>query len=207
MFKTFEVEIVRHLSGADLTWPTRGGANADSGLGGNRDYVDLRRVSWTQVKRALPFELALMNSLRGSRDAAEDYEDDQRNEDINEILLGLDVGVASAVMALSASRCVPFSSCSGGAFSRRTHFEEHPLVAFYARLPWLPLLLTVAESAEIGMTNGPSGAVVAFADDVYKFTRFASTLYDRRHKINNLKAPRQQHLDNRREQFSLFLTS
>jgi hypothetical protein len=47
-------------------------------------------------------------------------------------LFGLDIGVASTVIALSAARCVPFSSCNGGAYGG-SHHEFHLVVAFYAR--------------------------------------------------------------------------
>ncbi len=49
----------------------------------------------------------------------------------DEGLFGLDIGVASAVIALSAARCIPCSSCNGGAYGG-SHQERHPVIAFYA---------------------------------------------------------------------------
>ena len=47
-------------------------------------------------------------------------------------LRGLDIGVASAVAALSAARCIPFTSCNAGTFGG-SHAETYPLVGSFAR--------------------------------------------------------------------------
>jgi hypothetical protein len=184
MFKTFAVKLVRSVDPSSLEWPQPGQAISEYGLGQNREYVDLRRFTWGAVERILRYERSLMDRLKPADRSLEELEEEL--EETNDRLFGLDVGVASAVVALSASRCVPFTSCNAGAFSDGGHFEVYPLVAFYAKPPWVPILLATADRARIGLTNN-GGAVVAFVDDIYKLAQFAKGLYQRRGEINRLR--------------------
>jgi hypothetical protein len=90
-------------------------------------------------------------------------------------LFGLDLGVPSTVMCLSAAQCVPFSSCNAGAFGER-HHEAYTLVAFFARPQMVDIFLACAVDAQIGLENDDSGYVVAYADDIRKLHRFAESL-------------------------------
>ncbi len=204
MFKTFEVEVLRTVDPSSLEWPEPGKASTDYGLGGNRQYVDLRRFSWIVVKRTIKHELSLMNELKSSKCAPEDYEDEEF-EQVNESLFGLDVGVASTVMALSASRCIPFTSCNAGAFSEGGHHESYPVVAFYTKPAWVSVLVSAAQTAGIGLTND-GGAIVAFADDIYKFPQFSRVLYRQRREINGLKLTHRVQLSESAAQLRLFPT-
>ena len=77
-------------------------------------------------------------------------------DDGEEGLFGLDLGVASCVIALWAAGRIPFSSCNGGAFGDM-HHERNPLVAFFAMRAWLPVLMTMAEEANVGLINSGDG--------------------------------------------------
>jgi hypothetical protein len=94
-------------------------------------------------------------------------------------LYGLDLGVASSVVALSAAHCIPFSSCNAGTFGGY-HHEDYPLVAFYARPPALDLLLACAEKAGIGLVAENTGELVAYAADVLHMRAFANALIQSR---------------------------
>jgi hypothetical protein len=176
----FEVGIVRRLEGAKLRWPEPGEATDDSGLGCNRLYADLRRLSWTEAKRMFALEGELIARIEISKDS--DAECEAIEEELSEgdaDLLGLDLGVASTVACLSAARCVPFTCCNAGAFGGH-HQETYPVVAFFARPQMVDLLVASAVEAEIGLENNDCGCVVAYADDVRKLRRFAGSLISKR---------------------------
>lgn len=176
----FEVGIVRRLEGAKLRWPEPGEATDDNGLGCNRLYADLRRLSWTEAKRVFAVEGELIGRIESSKDS--DAECEAIEEELSEgdaDLLGLDLGVASTVACLSAARCVPFTSCNAGAFGGH-HQEAYPLVAFFARPQMVDLLLASAVEAEIGLENNDDGSVVAYADVVRQLRRFAESLINKR---------------------------
>ncbi|NWM10604.1 hypothetical protein, partial [Escherichia coli] len=100
-------------------------------------------------------------------------------------MMGLEIGVASTVAALSAAGCVPFASCNGGAFGG-PHHESHPLVVFCARREHLPLLLAAAELTGVGMESGQMGEVMVYADDIRRMPAFAATLLENRDLFDGL---------------------
>jgi hypothetical protein len=114
MFKypNFEVEIIRRKVDADrLGWPSRGEACDETGLGCNRSYMDLRRLSWTEAERVLALERDLTARVVSAHDPEEEWaaiEDEYYDSD--QSLCGLDLGVASRVVCLSAAKCIPFTS-------------------------------------------------------------------------------------------------
>lgn len=61
---------------------------------------------------------------------------------------GLDLGVASAVVALSVIGCIPFNSCKGGAFGG-DHDASAPVVGFYARPEQLQTICDVSASRDV----------------------------------------------------------
>ena len=122
----------------------------------NREYEDLRAdCSWTKAKAALEFESGLLQQPAATEDILEEYEDEQYEECL-ETLLGLDVGVTSSVIALTAGGCVAFSSFNGGVLGNQRH-ESHPLIAFCANPACVPVLLGCAEAAGTGLENVECG--------------------------------------------------
>jgi hypothetical protein len=158
---------------------------SDYGLGGNREYSDLRRCSWQSAKQMWHDETSLLRKFERSGDYSS-LEDDQESDEISEALWGLDLGVASVVVSLAAARCIPFTSCNGGAFGD-SHFESYPLVAFYAQPLWIPHLVSAAEATDVGLENGYSGSIAVFASDVRNMPRFAGSLIERRSIFAKLK--------------------
>jgi hypothetical protein len=108
----------RELSANGLAWPEPGAAVDDGGLGCNRSYVDLRRLSWSEARRVYQLETKLMARVEASEDPMEEWAviEDALYDEPDDHLYGLDLGVASSVVALSAARYVPFSSCNAGVF-------------------------------------------------------------------------------------------
>lgn len=176
--RIYPVTIQRSFAASDLRVPTaveleRG---EEDGLGGNQHYQDLRGVSWSQVAEVLHEEAALIARFEaaGDRDAeAEEFEDERLERD--DPLWGLDVGVAGAAFALSALGAIPVGSCNAGGFGGH-HVARFPYVAFFAEPAIAPLILSIAEAADLGLdvVDGGTGRLFGRTDhDLHRFARVA----------------------------------
>jgi hypothetical protein len=194
----FDVPIKREAVWG-LAWPEEERLETDSGLGGNRQYVDLRDCDWKDYAEAAACEADLISRLEGLEDddaraelieAWESYND----SDVDIFaLMGLDIGVASVVLALSASGCAPCTSCNGGAFGDG-HHESHPLVLFFSRQSLAPLLLECAEETDVGLV-GAEGGLLVYSRTIGGMQAFGAALHRRRDEIRavNLRAePRRE---------------
>lgn len=188
-YSKFDVEVARELEVTALGWPAPGEAAAGSGLGCNREYEDLRRLSWADAERVFAVESALIARIENAEDAEEEWERISEELCEEDHLFGLDLGVASSVVCLSAARCVPFTSCNGGSFGGG-HFEVYPLVAFFARPQVLDLIIGAAREADIGLHNGTGGSIVAYADDIRNMRRFAASVMSKRAQFNAVRLRR-----------------
>jgi hypothetical protein len=183
-YPKLEVELSREIRIGELGWPEPGEAISESGLGCNRAYMDLRRFSWTEAKTILAEEAQLIARLERADDIEQEWSIIDEEFDLSGVpLYGLDIGVASTVLALSAARCVPFSSCNGGVFGGK-HHEVYPVVAFYAKPETANLLLSVATEVGIGIENDGYGSLVMFTDDIRKFPTCADAMIRRRKEFN-----------------------
>jgi hypothetical protein len=116
-YRKFDVNVVRGLEFGELAWPDRGDATHDSSLGCNIEYADLRGLSWTEAKRVFALESELIGGIEQAMNVDAECESiEDRLYRSAENLHGLDLGVASTVVCLSAAKCIPFASCNGGAF-------------------------------------------------------------------------------------------
>jgi hypothetical protein len=158
-------------------------------------YVDLRRLPWSEAKRVYALEEELIARIEISDDPKREHEiiEDELYEDPEEGIYGLDIGIASTVVALSASRCVPFSSCNTGAFGD-FHHEGYPVVAFYGRPEMLVLLLESAETSGVGLCNEDRGGLVVHAADIRHMRRFAHALIQRRAVFRTIRFSRQRNM-------------
>jgi hypothetical protein len=177
-YRKFDVEVSRHLTVERLSWPGRGEADDESGLGLNRSYMDLRGFTWTETKQAFAVESDLITRLETSTDPEGEYYIIE--EEIYDHFYCLDLGMASTVLALSAAKCIPFSSCNAGVFGGGHHNEHYPVVAFYACPAIAEMILTCAEEARIGLETSDQGFLIAYADDIRAMRRFASLLIENR---------------------------
>lgn len=191
-YPKFELSIERCVDAQRLYWPSRGEAGHDSALGCNREYFDVRGFSWKEAQRVFALETELIDRIEKAEDANATY-DDIENEmyDDPDGLGGLDIGVASTVVALSAARCVPASSCNGGAYGGN-HYEAHPVVAFCARDQAVPLLLECAEATGVGLVSESNGYLVVYADDIRAMRGFAAKLIERSTDFNRLQYARRR---------------
>jgi hypothetical protein len=180
-YPTFDVEIARKVDKQHLGWPGPGEADDDRNLGCNREYMDLRGRSWREAEMVFALEGELIRRIESAADPVDEYQavEDELFES-DEGLFGLDLGVASTVVALSAGKCVPFSSCNGGAFGGK-HHERYPVVAFYAPVQMLALLLASAEEADIGLESG--NHLDAYTNDIRKMRAFAESIIRKRHQF------------------------
>ena len=184
-----DVEIERSVLTGDLRWPTGSETEDDSGLGCNRQYADFRNMTWRDFEETRREEQALLARLLSTdepEDELAEIESEAEEADEPYPLMGLDVGVASTVVALSAARCTPVSSCNGGVFGRR-HHESYPLVLFCARPAQVPLLLTVSVKADVGLINAGSGFLLVYAGDITKMTAFADELSSARREFREFR--------------------
>jgi hypothetical protein len=186
MFRKFAIEIERTVDAEALAWPESDMCEDDCNLDCNREYRDLRGASWEDASRVLALEESLLERLKSADDLATtlDSISDELYED-DEGLWGLDIGVASTVMSLSAAGCIPSTSCNGGCFGDH-HHESYPLVSFYAKPAWVPYLLAAAEEAKVGLINEDSGSILVYADNISSMMLFASTLIARRREFGKL---------------------
>lgn len=186
--KRFDVgKLKRRLDPTQLDWPKPGGAGSDATLGGNQQYQDLRLLDWAEARRVLDVEAEYIRRIEAAADPEVEIERvreerEQEWEEEDDPLYSLDLGVAGAVIALSAARCIPFSSCNGDAFGEG-HYETHPLVMFHMRPQLVPIFLEAAIAAGVGL----EGDVMLYSADVPSIVRFAEELYARRDQLDAIE--------------------
>jgi hypothetical protein len=179
--RKFDIEIGQEVRVSELGWPGRGEAACDASLGGNPEYTDLRGLSWKDAKRIFEIESEMIRRIENASDP--EAESDAIDADLfqcGENLYGLDIGVASTVVCLSAAGCVPFSSCNGGALGGE-HHEDHPLIAAFVRKKPAKGLIALAAQTGIGLKNGPSGCLILYASHIRDFRTFAEKLLQQGH--------------------------
>lgn len=184
-YPTFHADIIRHVVVAPMRWPAKSERGEDAALGGNRQFADLTGLAWSEAADIFEVETALIARIERAPDAEQEYELIEDELYDGDDLCGLDIGVASAVAALSAARCIPFTSCNASSFGGN-HAETYPLVGFFARSQQLELLLAAATEAQVGLENSDGGCLVVYANDVRKLRLFAAALIRERNAFDSL---------------------
>jgi len=189
MIRRFDLNIERSVD-IEALGSLKPGEAAEKGAGLNRLYCDHRRISWKEAQRILEFEESILERLQSASDFEEAY--DRVEEELDDLyergeclLMGLDLGVASSVAALSAAQCIPFTSCNGGVFGQ-AHQEEYPLIAFYAKPMWIPELIAAAEEANAGLYN--SGEALVVYAEIQDMLAFSHAMIVRRGSFRKLKS-------------------
>ena len=192
-FELDALEIVREVDPSRLVWAEGGGGTVRI-----RDALDLRGISWAEARQTLGVEEAALARLQGWLARADAEDAVVRAAGREALLLALeerayeaegflgetqlDLGVASAVAALSALGCVPAMSCRGGP----GHQEFYPQVIFGARAGQVPALLRAAEAAGCGLTNLEGGLEVC-ARDIRQIVAFARALIGEHHQARPIR--------------------
>lgn len=150
-------------------------ASDEGYLRGNSRYEDHRGWGWEDLRAALTVEVSIVERFGRAEDAAaaEAAFEEERNLEGEgpEALWGLDVGVASAVIALSALGAMPFISCNAGSFGG-AHPASQPYVAFYLADASPRLLLELATGAGVGL-DAENGVLRLYARTVLDLLLFA----------------------------------
>lgn len=177
MEKRPKAKVIRKIDPKALGWLSD--QQASSGVWCNHSYEDLRGLSWQEARETLECEQSLMQRINDSEDAVATMNEiaDEFYEDPGLDPFGLDVGVASTVVALSALGCVPLSSCNGGCYGD-FHRESYPLVVFCAKPIHVPDLIKAATAADVNLENDHDGALIVHTADIARLSEFARALID-----------------------------
>lgn len=158
----------------------------DHGLEGNHLYRDVRSVEWDLVAAAIQAEAALFDRFRASADMDAEYEawreELEKAETPEEDFYGLDLGVISAVFALSAIGAVTVRSCNAGGFGG-SHAEPFPLITMFLPREQVAEVMAAAEAADVGLDMLESGLVRLYGRTDFDLHRFAQVALARRLKL------------------------
>lgn len=171
--RTFSLDDLPQLSLHHLAWFEGDDAGDGAGLGCNRDYRDLRGLRRDQLRRVAAVESQQMERFVTDGPACGGCEEgcDACELEVD----GLELGVASAVVALSTIGCIPYTSCNGGVFDGE-HVEELLIVGFYLRPAQVQAVKEAGRDAGVGLTNDHNGGVYAVTDDPRAMVAFAMKL-------------------------------
>jgi len=174
---------------AELSQAEADEADESGFLAGNQMYQDLRGCGWDELARTIVVERDFIIRLQQAEDLEAEAAqiDDERLDcfEPSEGLWELDIGVASATIALSALGAIPVGSCNAGGFGGQ-HQASHPYVAFYLDAADPELITSIARQVNVGLNNGAEGLVQIFAAGDLDLLSFAE-------KALNLCAPGQTH--------------
>lgn len=150
-------------------------AEEEGFLEGNQEYLDLRFLGVADLAESIAKEGLLLRQFNEADDsgaAERAFIASREIQDDVEALWHLDVGVASATIALIASGAHPFLSCNGGRLGAH-HSRPHPLLRFYLQdLAPNQLLDWVAKS---GLSIANEGGTLALhSERLEPFLIFAS---------------------------------
>jgi hypothetical protein len=147
-------------------------------LAGNQMYQDLRGYGWLDVAHALKVERRLIAQLQGAADLEAEAAriDDERLDcfEPSDGLWGLDIGVASATIALSALGAIPVGSCNAGGFGGH-HQGAHPYVSFFLGVALPEYVVSISRAAIVGLQSDADGLAQIFGGGDLDLLRFAET--------------------------------
>jgi hypothetical protein len=157
---------------------------SSDGVGDNRLYEDFSEIDWEDVSEIIKEESALLQEASQRATSADDfdltineimeerYPDNDSADGVLLDFLSLDLGVMSAVAALSASGSVSTTSCRG----HNTGGEAAPLVRFTTDETRLPLIMAAASSSGCGLILDDDGMLQLYATNALSFVAFAREL-------------------------------
>jgi len=157
---------------------------SSDGVGDNQLYEDFSGVGWKEVQDVIDEESVLLQEA-SERSAnidefdqaideilGERYPDDDATDGALSDFLDLDLGVMSAVAALSASGSISTTSCRG----HRANGEAAPLVRFATDGARLAHILAAASGSGCGLLLDDDGMLQLYAKNILSFVAFAREL-------------------------------
>lgn len=159
----------------------------DEGLEGNHEYSDLRGLSVNDLQAVLLEEERWLADISQAESpgVVEERLVEMRGAAFEpaEELWGLDLGVASAVVALSCLGACPVASCNGGSFGS-SHQASYAYVSFFLYEASLEQVLALASQAQCGLIAleglghlyGPIETLMSFAHGVRQQSRTLPTV-------------------------------
>jgi len=157
----------------------------------------MRGLTWDDAYETLKLEKELIDRYPGDLNDAEETMF-ETEEDVSG-LYGLDLGIASTVVALSAAGCAPVASCNGAP----GHHEAYSLVAFYCRKGRVKDILKATEISNCGLYNGESRALVAYGENVGTLMQFAEVLIALRESLKSPSRPDRKKYPRKRDKRQL----
>lgn len=176
---SYEADLLQLIDVRRLAWPTTTeieDADESGYFVGNCAYQDLVGLSAQHLSTVLEIERAIVERFMAADDidaAAEAFDDERFEADSPEDeLFGLDVGVASAVVAVSALGGIPVASCNAGGFGG-LHQAQEPYVAAFLPVDQGPKIARLAVAAAAGVLVGDDGLVRVYGRSDLDLMRFA----------------------------------
>jgi len=159
------------IGSATLFMPDTSEIADESGLGGNRHYMDINWADPEEIVESINFEnrfLELVAEGVHYEDVIENFVEDDG------VFFGLDPGVAAAALTFCAVGAITYSSCNGGLLGG-SHRESHPLIALYA--PSDSVLTQISQlcsQSGLGLKAAPGRTeIIAYASHLHPFRRLS----------------------------------
>jgi len=181
----YEVDVYVDASGQLLPVSAE---DAAEGFGDNRDYHDLRGITWREAKDALGREIDLLSGLEPS-DTADAFEraveeiEDVLGDEINPLFWTVDLGVTGLVATLSAAGYVTTYSCRGHPHGRGC---AHPVVRLACDRARLEALVSCVTRVGCGLVV--DGLVEVWDRSVAGLLTLAQEILRRRDELAHLPA-------------------
>lgn len=171
--RQFSPDDLPPLSLSHLAWFEGDEACEGTGLGCNRDYQDLRGMALEDLRQVVDQESDEIKRVLAGEVGCDGCH--EGCEECQPEIQGLELGVVSAVVALSAIGCIPYTSCNGGAFGGE-HAADLLIVGFYLRPPLIQAVREAGRVAGVGLMNDRNGGFYVVTDDPWAMIAFAMKL-------------------------------
>lgn len=184
MIPVFKVPLEVDVDVGVLQYPPEDVLTEEGGLVCNHDYMDMRHRSWESFFLSHRAESYLVTEA-GRRAKTEEEFDSLLNQFLEDNRRGfcnydgVELGVSSVTLALSAFECVPAESCRG-------HFEGldntlPPHVVLWAEKEKAKDLISLARKSKVGLGNcNMEGyeALLLYAQNIPNLMAFGKGLYN-----------------------------
>lgn len=140
----------------------------------NHDYFSIRDATLDWAREVLNYEKSTLKQFGWDIQPINNtyLENEENYEEYLELCEGLDFGIASVVLSLSAVGCRTFWSCNGS----ESHDEEVPLVDFFCDVEKTDLLKKAAELSGCVFQDGNDRSKEVYGTTLRSILKFAELL-------------------------------